>query len=427
DQWSITMTTESSPSSKQRLRESLDSIFGTLREKLGRAFYPGMIILAGFAVAVLLIVLRESPPKVAPEKIPTLVTVIDTKLTSVRALVQGFGTIEAERRVDVRPQVQGFITEMNDTLQVGGRFTKGDLLFQIDPRDYELAVDTQKANVARAEYELQLEEGNQIVAQKEWDLLSEDLKKSTLHKDLALRKPQLREKQAALAAAKSQLQKAKLDLERTQARAPFDALVLSENVDVGQYVNSQTTAVTLAASEAFYVRANIPRTGLQWLRFNGEGLPQEDYHVVLRQKVDRMHVAERPGKIVRLLGDVDETGRMARVLISLSNPLESLPTAPAYLLGSFVEVAIEGTQVQDVVELPRGAVREGDVVWMVSDQRTLALQKVEPILTRGDVIYVQGLSPSSQIVTNSLQYALEGMPLEISQPKDPQPTDGAAQ
>ncbi len=406
--------TESASSSKKTVRDPFESLRIFLQEKLGRAFYPGLIVLAGILVAIMLIVFRESPPKVAPEKVPTLVTVKQAELTTAQPLVNGFGTIEAKRRVDVRPQVQGFITEMNQALQVGGRIETGALLFQIDSRDYKLAVETQKANVARAEYELQLEEGNQIVAQKEWALLSDDLKKSSLHKDLALRKPQLREKQASLAAAKSQLEKARLDLERTEVRAPFDALVLTENVEVGQFVHSQSTALTIAASDEFFVRVSIPRTELQWLSFSSEGLPQEDYAVVLRQKIDRSRVAERRGKLLRLLGDVDESGRMARVLVSIRNPLESRPDAPAYLLGSFVEVALEGAKVQEVIELPRGSVHEGNIVWTVSAENTLALVEVEPVFSRANSVYVKGLVPDTEVVTNALQYALEGMPLEIT-------------
>ena len=89
-------------------------------------------------------------------------------------------------------------------LVIGETLDQGAALLQIDPRDYRVAMDEQRAALAKAEFDLKMELGNQAVAKREWSLLNPSAGEvNTLSRQLALRRPHLKEKRMALAAAKS--------------------------------------------------------------------------------------------------------------------------------------------------------------------------------------------------------------------------------
>ena len=155
------------------------------------------VIFIGFFIAGLLVLFSPAPPKQDLQKVAALVTVVKVKPESQKVSVYGYGTVQAERELVVKPQVSGHIIEINPDFQIGGRIKKGELILKIDPRDYEIAVETQQAVVARADFEYKLEQGNKVVAEREWELISEDIKVSDLGKELALRDPQIKEKKSS--------------------------------------------------------------------------------------------------------------------------------------------------------------------------------------------------------------------------------------
>ena len=131
-----------------------------------------------------------------------MVHVIHVKPTTHRVTVSGFGTVEADRYLTVRPQLSGIVVEQNPALLDGGRLREGDTLIKIDPRDFETQRMNAQAQLARAEFELKVEEGQQVVARREWSLLNQSGRVGNANRDLTLRVPHLAEKRAALAAAK---------------------------------------------------------------------------------------------------------------------------------------------------------------------------------------------------------------------------------
>ena len=122
---------------------------------------------------------------------------------------------------------------------------KGDVLVRIDARDIHLSIEQQRAAGARANADLALERGRKAVAEQEWQLFAGD--KAQGEADLALRGPQLRTAEVGLKGAKSGLDQAKLQLSRTVIRAPFDALVRSNSVEVGRLVSPNQAVATLVA------------------------------------------------------------------------------------------------------------------------------------------------------------------------------------
>lgn len=389
-------------------------------KRLLQIIIPLVILAGGVFGAGALITSRPTVKKAPPQATATAVEVIRVKAEDMQAVISAFGTVQAHQELTVQPQVGGSVTQQHTNLVKGGLLQKGDVLVQIDSRDYAYAVETEHGALAKAEFELQIELGNQVIAQREWNLLESSIETSEMGKRLALRKPHLKEKQAAVAAAKSRLAKAKLDLSRTKLSAPCNALVLEESVEVGQLVTPQTPIARLVCTDAFRVEVSIPMHELPWVDIpdpraaKGENGSQ----VRLVRDLGDGKTAIREGVVAGLLGDVSQNGRMARLLVLVTDPLNRQASSRQQLpllLGEYVRVEIDGPQLAKVFVLPRNTLREGNRLWIKNAKNQLEIRPVEVTFGREDSILIQtGLQDGDEVITSPLPVALPGMLLQSS-------------
>ena len=217
-----------------------------------------------------------------------------------------------------------------------------------------------------------------------------------------------------LEAARGRLQLATLDLERTRMRAPFNALVLEDSVEVGQVVGPSSRVGTLVGTDAFEVIASIPIAKLPLITADPlEPAGNSPATVTLELGDGRSLVRE--ARVARLAGEVERSGRLAKVILLIDDPLnlERRPDRDPLLLGSYVRVDIEGPEIRDVVELPRSVLHENDTVWIMDAEDRLAIRPVEVVVGRPDSVLARvELGPTESIVTSPLGVAIEGMPLE---------------
>ena len=391
-------------------------------KRLFRVLLPVLILGGGVIGARALVATRPAVKKVAQQASATIVEVITVRSEDIRAVISAFGTVRAHQELSVQPQVSGSVVEQHAKLIKGGLLHAGEVLLRIDQRDYAYAVETQRGTLAKAEFQLDLERGNQVIAQREWDLLESSIETSEMGKQLALRKPHLREKRAAVAAAKSRLAKAELDLQRTTLTAPCNALVLDESVEVGQLVMSQTPVARLVCTDAFRVEVSIPMHELAWVEIPGPTRAQGSQVRVIRD-LGSDKTAQRQGVVAGLLGDVSENGRMARLLVLVEDPMSR--TTPhdrqlPLLLGEYVRVEIDGPQLTDVFVVPRNTLREGGRVWVKNGDNQLEIRQVEVALSRHDSLLIQsGLQDGDQVITSPLPVALSGMAVQSSSESPP--------
>ena len=394
--------------------------------RLFRFGLPLLILIAGMLGARALIASRPPVPRVDREAAPTLVEVMTVHARDERAALQAYGTVRAHRELTLFPRVEGYVIAQHDDLIDGGLVRAGEVLLKVDPQDYRLAVDTERGNLARAEFELQVEQGNQVVAHQEWDLLEPSIETSEMGRLLALRQPHLKEKRAAVDAAKSRLAQAELDLTRTVVSAPCNALVLKETVEIGQLVNARSAVATLVCTDAFRVEVSVPLNELGWVEFPNAAGPQPSEHLPdVTTKGSAVHImrdlgngesVQWAGWVERLLGDVTENGRMARVLVLVPDPLglkSSDEPRSSLLLGEYVRVEIIGPTLPQAIVLPRSSLREEERVWVYNAQGELEIRQVEVALRRRDSVLIQaGLADGDRVVTSSLPAALPGMRLQ---------------
>jgi RND family efflux transporter MFP subunit len=394
--------------------------------KVLRVILPIAIVILAVLGAQILIASRPTVPKISRGDQATFVEVLTAHVQDERAIITAFGTVQAHQQITVQPEVNGLVVQQNPDLVKGGIISEGVALLQIDPRDYQFAVDEEKSSLAKAEFDLKVEYGNQAVAEREWKLLKPSTGEiSDLSKQLALRRPHLKEKQIALKAAKSRLAKARLDLQRTILRAPFNALVLSESVEVGQLVNTQSTIATLVGTDEFRAQVSVPIHQLDWITIPGPGTSRGSRVRIIRDS-DKQDTVIRHGRVKELLGDVTQNGRMAQVLISIDDPLDLNPgkaTRRPLLLGEYVRVEIEGPLLHDVVVLPRHTIREGNRVWVKTQDNQLEIRPVDIMLSRKDSVLIsQGVAEGDQIITSQLPAAIPGLLLQSAEkPSLPEP------
>ena len=331
-------------------------------------------------------------------------------------MVQAMGTVIAAQEVVLQPRVTGEIVDLNPELVPGGRFKAGEVILQIDRRDYELAVKRTRSQVAQATYDMKMEQGQQEIAGREWELLDMEDSASDLDRELALRKPHLIKAEASLAAAEAAEREANLDLERTTIHAPFNCQVITETVDLGAQVNPQTQLARLVGTDEYWVQVSVPVDRLRWISFpDGQGYPGSS--VCIHQQVGTEEPNEWSGEVVRLLGDLEPQGRMARVLVSVRDPLglaEGNEGRPPLLIRSYVNVVIEGAELANVVAMQRSALRDGDQVWIMGNDGKLAFR--EPVITwrnRDTVLIRSGIEAGERLVVSDLPAPVEGMTLRL--------------
>ena len=373
---------------------------------------PVIVLLAGVAVAAALIqsgpdAKREPPPRQA-----RLVEIQPLVVGNASTRINAMGTVVPAESVTLQPQVEGEIVSVSEELEPGGLFRAGDEVLRIDPRDYELAVLQRESEVAQAQSTLRLEQGQQSIAKREFELLGESMQADD--RDLVLRKPQLESVRAQLALARASLDKAKLDLQRSRVRAPFNAIVESAVVDVGARVTMANTLATLVGTDSCWLEVTVPVRDLQWIRIpRGDDVTGSVVRIF--NPVAWGEEAWREGRVIRLAGDLETEGRMARLIVEVDDPFTLKPEnsgKPVLLMNSYVSVEIEGRQLDRVATIARTHLRDGDRLWIMGVDDALEIRKVDIVFRGQDQVFVAaGVRDGERLVVTDIAAPVAGMPL----------------
>jgi multidrug efflux pump subunit AcrA (membrane-fusion protein) len=441
------------------------------RVGLGRKLFDVISILVALAVlggAIFIsyrwLTTRPRSRRRPPPRISTLVEVQSAQRTAFQVEVTGMGTVVPARRVTLAARVAGHVTAIDPELAPGGRLRKGAAAVTLDREDFELAVTERrndlarrkaewiswehqliqrKAAVVQAESNLDLEMARQAVARKEAELLGEKL--TPAEKDLVLRKPQLDAARASLASAKAALaaaeasmkiaaqsrdlakvalRKAELNLARTTVPAPFNAVVLSRNVDQGAQVSAGSPMATLVGTDAFWVEVAVPLGELRWISLP-RGPEQRGPAVRLYHEAAWGAGVHRTGYVKRLAAGLEPRGRMARLVVEVADPLCLLPEnagKPVLMLDAYVRAAVQGSRLENVVRLPRLALRDGDKVWVMGREEKLEIRRVSIVWRGRDAVCVEGgLAEGERLVTSDIGAPVAGMPLRLEGAKPRKP------
>ncbi len=372
--------------------------------KQRKIIIPILLIAMALGVGKIIILTTKKPEKKQPQRTAYAAEVMVLKAGEQSVKLRVTGTVVPALQMTLRSRVVGEIVDVAPEFIDGGFFKQGEVILNIDPVDYQLALEQQKAVRAEAEYQLKLEEGRRDIAKREWELLNVNDDASEADRELALRVPHLKYRVANLEAARAELEKASLNLARTEIRAPFNAVVVERKADLGTQATVQEALALLAGSDEFYVRASIPVDRLSWIECD----PETGSEVTFTRNTGEV----RTGRVIRLESALEEKGRMARVLISVKNPLKG---AQPLLLNEYVRIEIKGAPIENAYRIPRSALRDDRFVWLATQKGTLEIRTVE-ILWRDatEVLISGGLTDGELLVLTGLSTPINGMKLRIA-------------
>lgn len=382
----------------------------------------GTVIAIFVLFFIISIILRglKPEPEVKKRRSPVLAVMADiAESDNVELEVRVQGQTRPRIEIDLVPEVGGKVISVSPKFIQGGVFNKGDVLLQIDRANYNVAVVRAEAAVARAEQVLVREKAEAEIARKDWEDLGEGAPS-----DLTLRKPQLAEAQASLQSAKADLENAKIQLRRTYVRAPFNGRVKEKVADLGQFVNpgsrlgrvfsTDATEVTIALTDSDLTRLDLP---LAYVAESRDTAPDVMLSTTIRGK-------ERTwkGKIVRTDSVFDTQTRSLIAIAEVLDPYGTGMSEDGYPLppGLVVDADIKGVRLENVIVIPRDALRPEDKVYVVNDEG-VALSRDALVLDKNPnrAVLSAGVTPGEMVITSPLEKSQISVTFKVLDVHDP--------
>lgn len=381
--------------------------------KIPVRFLTGLGILGGaILVTMLLVMLRPDPPTVESVHVPPLVAVTAPAVHHGHLTVGGYGSVRSVREITLLAEVAGRITWVSDRLVTGGRFRKGEILLQIDSTDYTNALAVAEAEVIQRRFALVTTEEEMVLAREEWERLEARLgtrqpPDTTVLGSLALKEPHQKAAAALLRSAEARLANARARLERTQVRAPFNGLIHVKTADLGQYVGPGQALATFYGTDTVEILVPLSSRDAALLGDVWRTTRPHAQATVTAAYGGRIHTWE--GYIHRIEGAVDENTRTLGVVVRVDQPYATTETRPPLWVGTFVSVQLEGMALEKYWSLPREALREGNMVWVVRNGR-LRTVPVQPIQEVENTVYItEGITEDDTVATSTLLVATDSM------------------
>ena len=319
-----------------------------------KKYYPLLLIIAGIMIFFILIM---SKPKSTPKPIEIIKPIVEVEkiyLKDMTVSVKSQGFVSPKTESQIYPEISGKIIKISNKLEDGASFKKGDILLQIDPIDYKLALKSAESNLAQAKLQLSVERAESELARKEWEKIG-DGKAS----ELTLRTPQLNRAIAVVEAAEALLQQSKRNLEKTQISAPYDGLVRKKNVDIGTVIGPGYLIASVYAIDYVEVKLPIPDRELEYIEIPLDGsriVDSKQPRDVFKGLFGGENVVWN-GKIVRMEADLDMKSRMATLISRVDNPYKNkIPLK----VGQYVEAEIYGKKYKNIFSLPRDFIYQQD-------------------------------------------------------------------
>ena len=360
---------------------------------------------------------RSEPEQNPPEVIVPVVQVMKISTENRRLKVRAEGTVSPKTASQLTSEVSGRVIWVSSALATGGFFSIGEVLLKIDPREYELAVIRARSAVAQAKLKLASERQEAALAKQEWENLGEGTPTA-----LVLRKPQIADAEASVAAAEAALKQAEYDLERTFVRASYDGRVRSEQVDVGQFVSRGNSLASLYSVDFAEVRLPIADAELAYLNlplaYRGQTPSKPGPRVILQSEFGGKH-HKWIGRIVRTEGEIDPQTRMVHAIVQVKDPYGrgGNENRPPLAVGMFVEAEIQGKWVKNIVALPRNILR-GDQVMIIDEDSRLQFRKIEILrLEENEALVLSGLEKGDLVCLSTIEIPVNGMEVRVIEVK----------
>lgn len=361
-----------------------------------KVFFPILVLMMGVGVFMMLQATKAPAEKKDEKIVVPYVSVEEITVKPLQLLAHSQGEVMSRYETFLASEVSGVIITITPEFVNGGIIKKGELLAQIDPFDYEVRVQQANANLASARAAFIQERAQGQVAEAEWASIS-----NAKPSELGLRKPQQEQALAAVKASEAALTQAKKDLERTEIRAPFDALVRVRSISPGQFVSIGNPLGQLMDISVAEVRLPVNQADFAILKDRGE-LAEVDFH---GQSYGTETVWK--GQIVRDEGMIDADSRMTYLVAQVNDPYGLHTNKPRLPFGTYVTADIKGDTVNGV-RIPRRLFVNNKLP-LVKDN-ALHFADVTQLKQDGKFTIVSdGLATGDLLLMSALDAPVEGM------------------
>ena len=379
-----------------------------------KVFLTLLILTLAVVAAAGIIMTRPMPEPVAIAPNVVAIRGIQMEAENIPLTIYAQGVVEPLTASELITQVNGRIAWVSPNFNAGGFFKQGEPLVKLESEDYEARVGLAEAREVRALAEFE----HATFELKRMRALVKDQLVSQAMLENAVRQTRLTE--AALKEAQINLDLAERDLDRTELRAPFDAIVRSKAVDLGEFVSMGKPLAQLFAADGFEVRLPVLDTQLAYLNLpssieatatlNSTNLPS-----VRLSAQYAGAAASWDAQLVRSESEIDRRSRMVTLVARVSGTRSALSANPLPV-GAFVNAEIEGITLENAFQLPRSALRQDNQVLVVDEESRLRFREVSIARYEQDRILIQsGLKEGDIVNISPIQAVVDGMEVSVTE------------
>jgi len=374
-----------------------------------RAALPCLILLLGwFGFSKLSVEIEDKPPVVEEKRVPrTRVEELAVRDYPIR--VKTHGIVQAHNQVTLSAEIAGTVSKVSPSFETGAYFSAGEVLVEIDARNYAAEVSMAESRLLAARSALKLAKLNE---QRKLRLIESNAV-SRAEVDAASATREQSEADVELAAA--QLDQSKVNLKRTKVLAPFDGRVQAKNIGLGQMAGPNTPLGQIFAIDFVEVRLPISASQREFLTLP-EFADDQPVEVELRDAINKASKAIWTARIVRTEGVLDTDSRDLYAIARIDDPFGRHSEHPPLRIGQPVVASIEGITLRDVIALPRNAVRQLNKIILVrKDELTLLPITINSLWSDADHVIVASseIPAGLWLATTPMVLTPEGAKVEI--------------
>jgi RND family efflux transporter MFP subunit len=368
---------------------------------------PIAILAAGILLYTVFASMKKPPEEKAEVDNTPIVAVEEIHVAPRNLTVNSYGVVQPKYETELVAQISGEVVELAKVFVRGGFVAKNQLLARIDPNDYQAALIDAEATMASARAALEKERAQGQVAEQEWKRITD-----TSPTELSLRKPQLAQELARVKSAQASVLRAKRNLERTEIRAPYDAMIESRLIGLGSFVGTGSKVGKLLGTDVAEVRLPVADNELQFLTEHGESAQVNLIGTYAGKNVIWQ------AKIARSEGVIDSQSRMSYLVAEvkdpygLNNKVNSSMKSPIRF-GSYVTAEILGVSLASAAVVPRYLV-DNERVAILDANSKLHYADINVARQEGsNVIVTSGLHEGDKLIVSALDYPVDGMKLTL--------------
>lgn len=432
------------------------------RTSILQAIGPLLIVAAGVIAFAWLRTLRAPPETNPPITRPPPVRTLELGPPRRQFDIRVSGQVVPGREVTLSAEITGRVVTRPANIRPGRHVTRGTLLLELDPEDYELQLRT--VDIQVRDIDLQLErlttetagiDALVTLAQEDLKLATSELERieSLLEKKTATPAERDQAKRAELIArndlrtlenqrdllpvrrrqllsrheaAITRQQQARRNLQRTRITSPFDGLLTLVQAEAGDFVQPGDVVLKVEETAAVEIECHLRADDLYWLRdsLTTPDSPDDDrlrFEVpettatVTYREADRTH--RWTGRLIRFGGQgVDPQTRTVpcRVVVNRRQEAPANDATTVLMRGMYVTVTLPAVPKTSLIAIPAEAVQPNNQVWSVTDN-LLAIHRIDVVRVLPDSMLVRAdggtLKPGDRVVVSPLTIAYDDMPV----------------